>query len=118
MNTSYDHAQPSGRDHEEDLSEWNGELFTKNKKGLGLCDDFQKGRCEDCGPDNTCWFSSHLTHQCAYCLKAGHGADDCWANPANKNKFAKGGRKAANDKGRGKGGGVINKGGKHGRGGK
>ena len=101
-----------------DLSEHDGKLYTRNKKGLEMCKGFQTGRCCDTSQDNTCWYNAHLSHQCAYCLRTGHGAEQCHFNPDNKKKAVKAGKGGKGGKGGKTGkGGVIKKG-KGGKGGK
>ena len=75
-----------------------GQMKTVNRKGLPLCDGFQKGTCWQANKtNNRCSHDSTKMHQCAICLEAGHGAH---AREPNKNKgngewnsWKKGGRK-------------------------
>ena len=79
-------------------------LMTHNRRGLGLCQPFQRGECGASGPNAVCPRDQSLRHQCARCLQLGHGLHQCTSNVSlqdntRKGKGGKGGGKGKGKKG-------------------
>ena len=78
--------------------------MTHNRRGLGLCQPFQRGECGASGPNAVCPRDQSLRHQCARCLQLGHGLHQCTSNVSlqdntRKGKGGKGGGKGKGKKG-------------------
>ncbi len=81
----------------------NGNLFTTNRRNIGLCAEYQDGTCLSDGNSNDCPRTAGMRHQCARCLAPNHGSSTCPRAdyPATFAK-GKGGGKKGGDKGKGK----------------
>jgi len=75
-------------------------MMTHNRRGLELCQDFQRGACGETTRDCVCPRNPSLRHQCAKCLLPGHGADKC---SATSGAPAPGWHRQQGSKGKGKG---------------
>jgi hypothetical protein len=76
-------------------------LFSKNRKGLGLCRAFQTGGC-GAHKGGKCPNNAQYVHQCGKCLSSDHGATFCdrdGAAPTGKGK----GKGKPKGRGRGRG---------------
>ena len=78
-------------------------VMTKNGKP---CDGYQCGTCTSTCDGLHCSYDPGSTHQCNRCLRAGHGAQQCWKRQAQ----AGGGKTGDKGKGGGKGQGGGGKG--------
>ena len=67
-------------------------LLTANRKGIPLCEGFQQGTCCEIAPGTMmiCAKNKDRVHQCAKCLKPGHGAHNCASPPAKEPSKGKG----------------------------
>ena len=98
----YVSAPPAKKKPNADLAQTDASgKFTANRRGNGLCADFQTGACQTT-TKGVCPKNPALRHQCSICLSPLHGASSCTAtSPAAAPSSGKG--KGKKGKGRGKG---------------
>ena len=82
-------------------------LLATNRRGISLCDGFQKGECNDTDHNERCLKNSNMVHQCAKCLSKTHGAHAC---PVQDVARAPGSNNFSNNTNTGKGKGKGKKG--------
>ena len=78
-------------------------LYTINRTGTPLCPDFQTGSCKSTVKgSNFCSKHANHIHQCARCLRQGHGAQGCELPIAgtSSSKGSNGGGKGKGKKGK------------------
>eukprot|EP00971_Amphidinium_carterae_P337282 6474019-Amphidinium_carterae.2 len=65
---------PGSRQH--NLHPDTGDLRT-NRRGVPLCEAFNRGECTATTLDNRCANAPHMAHQCSRCLSIHHGVHQC-----------------------------------------
>jgi len=90
-------ASPSGFQKVHNVTEG---IYTTNRRGLPLCQDFQRGMCDSIDANRRCRKNGNDVHQCNKCLCPDHGGRDCGKAPR---MFSEGKGKKGKGKGRGKG---------------
>ena len=55
-----------------------------SRKGKSVCAGFQDGSCAHLNSQGYCAVDGVSLHICSICKRAGHNAETCWSNPANK----------------------------------
>ena len=93
---------PASSGQQADLSTSSGGVYTANRKGNKLCQDYQTGACGQTLPGDVCPRDRTQRHQCAKCLGSHHGQNKC-GNTGVKAPYQKFSKKHEKGKGKGKG---------------
>ena len=77
-------------------------IYSTNRSGVRLCEDFQRGTCEGVDLNARCRANPDKVHQCNKCLAADHSGKDCTKSPRPPSSGSKG-RGKGKKKGKGAG---------------